>query len=41
MVPVSGQPLARLVLVRKPKNKNFLVILIPVFLGLVQVQTDI
>jgi len=41
MVPVSGQPLVRLDMVRKPKTRNFSVLLISVFLQPVQVQTDI
>jgi hypothetical protein len=40
MVPVSGQPLARLDTVLKPKNQNFCILLNSVFLQPVQVQTD-
>jgi hypothetical protein len=40
MVPVSGQPLVRLDMVRKPKNPNFSIILISEFFQPVQVQTD-
>jgi hypothetical protein len=40
MVPVHGQPLVRLGMVRNPKNLNFYVFLIIVFLQPVQVQTD-
>jgi hypothetical protein len=38
MVPVSGQPLVRLDVVRKPKHQNFYVFLISVFLQPVHVQ---
>ena len=41
MVPVSGQPLVHLGMVRNPKTTNFYVFLINVFLRPVQVQTDL
>jgi len=40
MVPVRGQLLVRLDMARKPKNPNFSIILINVFLQPVQGQTD-
>jgi hypothetical protein len=40
MVPVRGQLLVRLDMVRNPKIRNLYVFLISVFLQPVQVQTD-